>query len=137
MLVTDLLLVLAGFVAGAVGGVIGIGGGFVFVPALTLGLGVGQATAQGTSLAAIVPTSLVGAVTADREGNVLRSRLAAMGLLGAVGAVGGALLALALPTEVLARLFGVFLVVSAWRLWRARPQEQSQSSAEETAGSRS
>jgi uncharacterized protein len=137
MLATDFLLVLAGFFAGAVGGVIGIGGGFVFVPALTLGFGVGQATAQGTSLAAIVPTSLVAAVTADREGNVLRSRVATMAVLGAVGAVGGALLALALPAGVLGRLFGAFLVVSAWRLWRAEPRRANQSPAEEAAGSRS
>jgi uncharacterized protein len=118
MLLTDLMLVVVGFVAGAVGGVVGIGGGFVFVPALTLGFAVPQATAQGTSLAAIVPTSLVGAVTADREGNVLRSRLVSMGILGAVGAVAGALLAVTLPPEVLARVFGAFLLLSAWRLWR-------------------
>lgn len=119
MMIADVLLVLAGFVAGAVGGVLGVGGGLVFVPALTIGVGVPQTVAQGTSLAAIVPTSLVGAVTADREGNVLRSRLVWMGVLGAVGAVGGALLALALPTGVLVRVFGAFLVVSAWRLWRS------------------
>lgn len=118
MLLTDVLLVLAGFVAGAVGGVLGVGGGIVFVPALTVGLGVPQTVAQGTSLAAIVPTSLVGAITADREGNVLRSRVVWMGVLAAIGAVAGAVLALALPTGVLARVFGAFLIVSAWRLWR-------------------
>lgn len=118
MLLTDVLLVLAGFVAGAVGGVLGVGGGIVFVPALTVGLGVPQTVAQGTSLAAIVPTSLVGAITADREGNVLRSRVVWMGVLAAIGAVVGAVLALALPTGVLARVFGAFLIVSAWRLWR-------------------
>ena len=118
MLISDLLLVLAGFVAGLVGGAIGVGGGLVFVPALTVGMGVPQALAQGTSLAAIVPTSLVGAVTADRQGNVLRSRVIAMSALGVVGAVAGALLALALPTGVLVRVFGAFLVLSAWRLWR-------------------
>jgi uncharacterized protein len=119
MLLTDLLLVLAGFVAGAVSGVIGVGGGLVFVPALTLGLGVPQTLAQGTSLAAIVPTALVGAVTADREGNVLRSRLVVMGLLGAVGAAAGAVLALVLPNGVLVRVFGAFLILSAWRIWRS------------------
>jgi uncharacterized membrane protein YfcA len=118
MLLTDLLLALAGFLAGAVGGVIGVGGGIIFVPALTIGLGLPQTVAQGTSLAAIVPTSLVGGFTADREGNVLRSRLVPMAVLGAVGAAAGALLALALPTGVLVRVFGVFLLLSAWRLWR-------------------
>jgi uncharacterized membrane protein YfcA len=118
MLLTDVLLVLTGFFAGAVSGVLGVGGGLIFVPALTLGAGLGQTTAQGTSLAAIVPTSLVGALTADREGNVLRSGLVLMAILGAVGAVAGAVLALVLPTAVLTRVFGAFLIVSAWRLWR-------------------
>jgi uncharacterized membrane protein YfcA len=118
MILTDVLLVFAGFLAGVAGGVLGVGGGIVFVPALTVGLGVPQAVAQGTSLAAIVPTSLVGAVTADREGNVVRSRLFVMCALGAVGGGAGALLALALPPGVLTRVFGVFLLASAWRLWR-------------------
>jgi uncharacterized protein len=118
-IVVDVLLVLAGFLAGAVGGVLGVGGGLVFVPALTIGVGVPQTVAQGTSLAAIVPTSLIGAATADREGNVARSQLVVMGVLGALGAVAGALLAVALPTDVLVRVFGAFLLVSAWRLWRS------------------
>lgn len=118
MLLTDLLLALAGFAAGAIGGVLGVGGGIVFVPALTIGLGLPQTVAQGTSLAAIVPTSLVGAITADREDNVLRARVLPMGLVAAVGAGAGALLALALPTGVLVRVFGAFLIVSAWRMWR-------------------
>ena len=104
MVITDLLLVLLGFMAGAVGGVIGVGGGIVFVPALTVAIGLPQTVAQGTSLAAIVPTSLAGAITADRQGNVLRSRIVWMGALGAIGAIAGALLALALPTGVLARV---------------------------------
>jgi uncharacterized protein len=132
MVLTDLLLVLAGFLAGTVSGVLGVGGGLVFVPALTVGLGVPQTTAQGTSLAAIVPTSLVGAVAADREGNVVRSGLALMCVLGAVGAAAGALLALALPSDLLVRAFGAFLVFSAWRLWRGA---RGQASSEDAAGS--
>jgi uncharacterized protein len=113
----DLLLVLIGLLAGAVGGALGVGGGIVVVPALTLAFGVPQTVAQGTSLATIVPTSVSGAVTQDRAGNVMRRAAAWMAAVGVVGAVAGALLALALPTELLARIFGAFLVVSAWRLW--------------------
>jgi uncharacterized membrane protein YfcA len=118
MLLTDVLLVLAGFAAGAVSGVLGVGGGLIFVPALTIGVGLGQTSAQGTSLAAILPTALVGAVTADREGNVVRSHLVLMGVLAALGGAAGAALALVVPTEVLVRVFGAFLIVSAWKLWR-------------------
>jgi uncharacterized protein len=113
----DLLMALVGFVAGAAGGALGIGGGIVLVPALTLAFGVPQTIAQGTSLATIVPTSLSGAIAQDRAGNVMRRAAAWMAVAGALAAVAGALLALALPTELLQRLFGAFLVLSAWRLW--------------------
>ena len=114
----DLLMAVVGFVAGIAGGALGIGGGIVLVPALTLLFGVPQTAAQGTSLATIVPTSVSGAVAQDRAGNIMRRAAAWMAAVGVVGAVAGALLALALPTEVLARVFGAFLVVSAWRLWQ-------------------
>ena len=120
MHLSDLLMAAIGFVAGAVGGALGIGGGIVLVPALTLAFGVPQTTAQGTSLATIVPSSVAGAVAQDREGHVLRRAAAWMAGVGVLGAVAGALLALALPTGVLARAFGVFLLLSAWRLWPRR-----------------
>jgi len=118
MLLGDLLMILIGFVAGAAGGALGIGGGIVLVPALTIAFGVPQTVAQGTSLATIVPTSVSGAIAQDRAGNVMRRAATWMAAVGVVAAVAGALLALALPTEVLQRLFGAFLLVSAWRLWR-------------------
>jgi uncharacterized protein len=117
MLLADLIFALIGFVAGVVGGALGVGGGIVLVPVLTIAFGVPQTVAQGTSLATIVPTSISGAVAQDRAGNVIRRAALWMALAGLVAAVAGALLALALPTEVLQRLFGAFLVVSAWRLW--------------------
>jgi uncharacterized membrane protein YfcA len=119
MAASDLLIALVGFVAGLAGGALGIGGGIVLVPALTLAFGVPQATAQGTSLATIVPTSVSGAIAQDRAGNVMRRAAGWMAAVGVVGAVVGALLALSLPTEVLARVFGAFLLLSSWRLWRA------------------
>ena len=118
MLLGDLLMILIGFVAGAAGGAVGIGGGIVLVPALTIAFGVPQTVAQGTSLATIVPTSVSGAIAQDRAGNVMRRAAAWMAAVGVVAAVAGALLVLSLPTEVLQRLFGAFLLVSAWRLWR-------------------
>ena len=117
MVLRDLLMAAVGFVAGAAGGALGIGGGIVLVPALTIAFGVPQTIAQGTSLATIVPTSVSGAIAQDREGNVIRRAAAWMAVVGVLAAVAGALLALALPTELLQRLFGGFLVVSAWRLW--------------------
>lgn len=105
-----------GLLAGFLSGTIGIGGGLAFVPIMTIGFRMAQPLAQGTSLAAIIPTALVGGITHLRQGNVRRDAAIWMGGGGVVGAVVGALVAVSLPTSFLARLFGVFLLFSAYRI---------------------
>lgn len=112
----DLILVVGGFAAGFLSGTIGIGGGALFVPTMTVGVGLSQALAQGTSLVAIVPTALVSTVTHFREGNVLRDAALWMGGGGVVGAVIGALVAVHAPGPILARVWGAFLIFTAYRL---------------------
>ena len=77
----DIVAVVGGFGAGFLSGTIGIGGGLLFVPTMTLGFSASQAIAQGTSLVAIVPTAIVGGVACltpgDRReltGSMSRSR---------------------------------------------------------------
>ena len=112
----DLILVVGGFGAGFLSGTIGIGGGALFVPTMTVGVGLSQALAQGTSLVAIVPTALVSTVTHFREGNVLRDAALWMGGGGVVGGVIGALVAVHAPGPILARVWGAFLLFTAYRL---------------------
>ena len=112
----DLIAVVGGFGAGFLSGTIGIGGGLLFVPTMTVGLRLSQAVAQGTSLVAIVPTAIVGGFTHLRRGNVLREPALLMGGGGVVGAVIGALVAVEVPGPYLARVWGAFLVFSAYRL---------------------
>ena len=85
---TDVLAVLSGLVVGVLSGLIGIGGGVLLVPIMVLGFGFGQHLAQGTSLAAILPSSLVGAYLgarmAARVSQVWLGRLVAV-VLAAVG----------------------------------------------------
>ena len=111
------VVVVAGVVMGLSSGLIGIGGGMLGVAILTLALGVPQQLAQGTTLLAIVPISLVGAVTQHRCGNVLLVPAVVIGATGAGGGVAGALLALRLPGAVLVALFGALMVGMAARLW--------------------
>ncbi len=111
-----MLLVAGGLLAGFLSGIIGIGGGSVFVPTMTVGFRLSQALAQGTSLVAIVPTAIIGGFTHLREGNVLVRPALWMGGGGLVGAVIGALVAVAIPGPVLARVWGAFLVFTAYRL---------------------
>ena len=113
----DALLIAGGLGAGFLSGTIGIGGGLLFVPTMTVGFRISQAVAQGTSLVAIVPTAIVGGITHIREGNVLLGPAMWMGGGGVVGAVIGALVAVEVPGPILARIWGGFLVFSAYRLF--------------------
>ena len=112
----DAAAVVGGFGAGFLSGTIGIGGGLLFVPTMTVGLRLSQAVAQGTSLVAIIPTAIVGAFTHFRRGNVLSRPALMMGGGGVVGAVIGALVAVEVPGPLLARIWGGFLVFSSYRL---------------------
>jgi uncharacterized protein len=124
----DAFAVLGGLAAGLVSGIVGVGGGTLFVPILTTGFRFTQHVAQGTSLAAIIPTAIVGGVTHVREGNVVRDAAIWLGAGGVVGAVLGALVAVHVPALLLARIFGVWLILNAVFLVRrglAREQPPS------------
>ena len=74
-----------GFAAGMVAGLLGVGGGILFVPALVLALDLSQVDAEATSLLAIVPVSVLGAWRQHRYGNV-RARDGACSACSAPGA---------------------------------------------------
>ena len=108
--------VLIGLVAGVVAGLLGVGGGALFVPALTIGLGLSQLDAEATSLLAIIPVALVGAVRQRAHGNVdLRSGLL-LGVVAVAGALGGVGIANSVPQRALELGFGMFLLFVAWQL---------------------
>jgi uncharacterized membrane protein YfcA len=110
--------VLIGLAAGVVAGLLGVGGGALFVPALTIFLGLSQLDAEATSLLAIIPVALVGAWRQNANGNVeLRTGLT-LGVLAAAGATGGVLLANALPQRVLEVGFALLILGVAAQLVR-------------------
>ena len=114
--------VAVGFFAGILGGVLGVGGGIVFVPAMVTLYGFEQHLAQGTSLAVIVPTALVATLAHSRRGQVDWPLAVLLGAGGLAGGWAGARLALALDAPLLRMLFASFLVLMAlrmlWRAWR-------------------
>ena len=118
----DVAAIVGGLFAGVLSGLVGIGGGQVFVPLMTLGFGASQVVAQGTSLAAIVPTALVGGVTHIRQRTVDVEAALWSGGGGVAGAIVGALVAVHVAGPILARIFGALLITSAVIMWRrARP----------------
>jgi uncharacterized membrane protein YfcA len=107
-----------GLAAGIVAGLLGVGGGVLFVPGLVLFLGLSQHEAEATSLLAIVPVALVGTYRQDRYGNVRRGDAVLLGLLSVAGAAGGVALANALSGAVLRDAFAVLMVLVAAQLVR-------------------
>jgi uncharacterized membrane protein YfcA len=107
-----------GLAGGVVGGLLGVGGGILFVPALALVLGLDQVDAEATSLLAVIAVGAVGAWRQYGYGNVRPRDGALMGLLSVAGVAGGVGLANVLPERTLQLLFAVVMLYFAYSLFR-------------------
>ena len=105
-----LALLASGAVAGFLGGMMGVGGGSIMVPAMVLVVGLSQYMAQGTSLLAMVPTGIVGSYTHWRLGNVVTRILPGLILGIIVGSFLGGSLANYLSEAALRLVFAAVLV---------------------------
>ncbi|BAY97963.1 hypothetical protein NIES37_19110 [Tolypothrix tenuis PCC 7101] len=114
-------MLLIGLVAGIAGGMFGIGGGAIMVPAMVLLIGLDQKFATGTSIAAqILPIGILGAAVYYRNGqlNIKYAVIIAVGLV--VGNLFGALFANQpfISSETMKKLYGIFLLLLGIRyLW--------------------
>ena len=114
-------LVLLGAVAGVASGLVGIGGGIVMVPVLVFFFGFSQHTAQGTTLAMMLPPIGLGAVTVYYRAGLVDLKTAGLLCLGFVlGGVLGARLATGLGTTALERVFGVACIAVGIKMLVAR-----------------
>jgi uncharacterized membrane protein YfcA len=111
-------LVAFGVVVGVASGLLGVGGGTLIVPFLTLAVGFSQHSAEATSLLVILPTAVAGSLALRRRGLGDLGLALRFGVVGAVGSILGALLALALPGSALRLVFAVFVGVVGLRLAR-------------------
>ena len=114
-------ILLVGLVVGLVSGVVGIGGGILFVPALVWLLGMDQHKAQGTSLGALLaPVGIFAFYEYYRRGNadIRVAALLAGGFL--VGGYFGAVGAQHIPEIWLRRVFALTLIVVGGRMWFSR-----------------
>ena len=104
------MYVLIGIVSGAISGM-GLGGGAILIPALTLLVAMEQQAAQSLNLLVFIPTAAVALIVHVRNGNVERGFLLKMILAGLVFAAIGSLIALNIEGRLLKRIFGGFLLV--------------------------
>lgn len=110
-------LVLLGLVAGAVSGLVGIGGGIIIVPALVMLFGFSQKLAQGTTLALLVPPIGLLAALAYYQQGLVDIRAAALIIVGfVVGSLLGARYVAHLSNATVTRIFAVFLILVAIRM---------------------
>jgi uncharacterized membrane protein YfcA len=116
---TDVIgAVVIGFAAGVSSGLLGIGGGIIFVPGLVFFLSLSQLTAEATSLVAIVPVAIVGAWRQRSYGNLRVRDGLTIGVLSLPGVAAGALLADSLPERPLELMFAAVQIVFAVGLAR-------------------
>ena len=112
-------LVLAGLlcaIGGIVAGLIGVGGGIVFVPAMTVILSKGQVEAESTSLLMIAFVSVIGTWRQKGYGNVNFRDAFVIGILSPVGVLIGVVVANAVPERALRIGFAMLAFYMAWRL---------------------
>jgi uncharacterized membrane protein YfcA len=116
---------LLGFAGGAVGGMLGVGGDILFVPAVAIFLDEPQVRAEATSLVAIILVGLVGAWRQQRFGNVRVHDGLLIGVLSLLGVLGGVVLANAVPERTLEVAFSLLLLVVAAQMFRRASSSQT------------
>ncbi len=120
---TAIILIAVGIVAGLLGGMVGVGGGIVIVPALVYFLGFNQHTAQGTSLGLILlPVGILGFLqyyySCQKAGHPIDFKV--IGILAAgfiAGSYWGSKISLGLDVMTVKKVFAVLLVIIAIKMF--------------------
>jgi len=112
-----LILIVIGIVTGFMAGMLGIGGAIIMIPALVFFLGITQQTAQGTSLAVMLPPiGIIAAYNYYKAGQVNIWFAVVLAVFFLVGSYFGSKLALNLPQSLLKRIFGILLLLIAAKM---------------------
>lgn len=113
-----LFAILLAIVGGLAGGLVGVGGGILFVPALTIFLGLSQVEGESTSLLMIVVVALVGAARQNGYGNLNLRDAVVIGALSPVGVAIGVVVANEVPQRALELSFAALVLFIAYGLFR-------------------
>ena len=114
----EVIAALIALLGGLAGGLVGVGGGILFVPALTVFLGLSQVDGESTSLLMIVVVALVGAARQRSYGNLALRDAVAIGLLSPLGVVVGVIVANQVPQRGLELSFAALALYIAFGLAR-------------------
>ncbi len=114
----EVAAVLIAIAGGLAGGLVGVGGGVLFVPALTIFLGLSQVEGESTSLLMIVVVALVGAYRQNGYGNVRLREALVIGVLSPLGVLAGVAISNEVSTRVLELCFAALVIFAAYGLIR-------------------
>lgn len=118
IVITSIVLVLVGVGIGVLSGLLGIGGGTIMVPVLRLGYGLDAFMATATSLFAIIPISLAGAITHIRARSCFPKLGLLLGIAGAVTSSAGVYLGSVSPSWLIMLAAAIIIVYSAFTMLR-------------------
>jgi uncharacterized protein len=116
--VNEVLAILIAFAGGLAGGLVGVGGGVLFVPALTVFLGLTQVEGESTSLLMIVIVALVGAIRQRSYGNVRLGDALVIGILSPLGVLIGVVVSNEVSQRALELSFAALVLFVAFGLVR-------------------
>ncbi|MBO4940753.1 MAG: sulfite exporter TauE/SafE family protein [Clostridia bacterium] len=102
--------ILIGFSSGIISGM-GIGGGAILIPLITIFESLNQQTAQGVNLTYFIPTAIIATIVHIKNKNIVTKTAVTLGISGLPGAIIGSLLATAIQGDTLRRMFGFFLLL--------------------------
>ena len=112
-----LILIIIGIITGIMAGMLGIGGAIIMIPALVYFMGISQQTAQGTSLAVMLPPiGIIAAYNYYKAGQVNIKFAIVLAIFFLVGSYFGSRLALNLPQAALKKIFGILLLLVAAKM---------------------
>ena len=112
-----ILLISIGILAGILGGMVGIGGGIVIVPALIYFLGFSQLSAQGTSLGLLMfPVGILGVIQYYKQGHVNFNIVIILAIGFIVGSFLGSRISLSLPQDLVKKLFATLMIIIAIKM---------------------
>jgi len=112
-----LILIVIGIITGVMAGMLGIGGAIIMIPALVYLLGISKQTAQGTSLAVMLPPiGIIAAYNYYKAGHVNIRFAIILAIFFLVGSYFGSKLALTIPQHILKKIFGILLLLVAAKM---------------------
>mgnify|MGYP001386873784 CR=1 FL=1 len=112
-----IILLLIGLAAGIFGGMVGLGGGVIMIPAMVFFMGMTQLEAQGTSLAVMLPpVGLFAVMNYYKSGNLNIKYALLISLAFLIGGYFGSKIALNIPISLVKKIFAISLIAIAVRM---------------------